>query len=110
LTVFGARGHCGSGICFKIQFAVFRSHAKLSASSAKPLPSRSKNGRRSAPGLPDGFFSDQKSQFGYILEDLGMENVIIYSGQLEYFTTIGYIIWQFDNFVVIWDIFPRFGT
>jgi hypothetical protein len=24
-----------------------------------------------APGWPDGFFSDQKSQFGYILEDLG---------------------------------------
>jgi hypothetical protein len=27
-------------------------------------------------GLPDAFFSDQKSQFGYILEGLGMENVI----------------------------------
>jgi hypothetical protein len=26
-------------------------------------------------GLPDGFISDQKSQFGYILEDLGMKNV-----------------------------------
>jgi hypothetical protein len=39
-------------------------------------------------GLPDGFFSGQfwyfwrtwESQFGYILEDLGMENVVIYSG------------------------------
>jgi hypothetical protein len=29
-------------------------------------------------GLPDGFFSDQKYQFGYILEDLGMENVVMY--------------------------------
>jgi hypothetical protein len=28
-------------------------------------------------GLPDGYFSNQKSQFGYILEDLGMENVAI---------------------------------
>jgi hypothetical protein len=28
-------------------------------------------------GLPDGFVSDQKYQFGYILEDLGMENVVI---------------------------------
>jgi hypothetical protein len=28
--------------------------------------------------LPDGFFSDQKSQFGYISEDLGMENAAIY--------------------------------
>jgi hypothetical protein len=27
-------------------------------------------------GLPDGFFSDQKSQYGYILEDLGMENFV----------------------------------
>jgi hypothetical protein len=60
-----------------------------------------------APGLPDGFFSDQKSQFGYILEDLGMENVVIYSGHLEYFTTIGHILWAFGNFLVIWYIFPR---
>jgi hypothetical protein len=29
-----------------------------------------------ASGLPDGFFSDQKFQFDYILEDLGMENVV----------------------------------
>jgi hypothetical protein len=34
-------------------------------------------------GLPDGFFSDQNSSFGYILEDLGMENVVIYFGHLE---------------------------
>jgi hypothetical protein len=27
-------------------------------------------------GLPDGLFCYQKSQFGYILEGLGMENVI----------------------------------
>jgi hypothetical protein len=34
-------------------------------------------------GLPDGFFSDQKkSQFGYILEDLGMEIVVINSNHL----------------------------
>jgi hypothetical protein len=42
-------------------------------------------------GLPDGFFSDQKYQVGYIFEDLGMENVVIYSGHLEYFTSILYI-------------------
>jgi hypothetical protein len=40
------------------------------------------------PGLPDGFFSDQKSPFGYIL-DLVMENVFIYCGNLLCFTTIG---------------------
>jgi hypothetical protein len=33
--------------------------------------------KKSHPGLPDGFFSDQKSQFGYFLEDLGMENIVI---------------------------------
>jgi hypothetical protein len=32
------------------------------------------------PGLPDGFFLDQKSQFVYILEELRMDNVFIYSG------------------------------
>jgi hypothetical protein len=41
------------------------------------------------PGLPDGFFLDQKSHFGDIMEDLGMKNVVIYSGHSEYFTTIG---------------------
>jgi hypothetical protein len=29
-------------------------------------------------GLPDGFFSDQNSQFEYILEDLGLEIGIFY--------------------------------
>jgi hypothetical protein len=58
------------------------------------------------PGLPDGFFSDQNSQFGDILEDLGMENVVIFSGHLEYFTTIVYILCAFGNFVVILYIFP----
>jgi hypothetical protein len=58
----------------------------------------------SRAGLPDGFFSDQKSQFGYILEGLRKDNVVIYSGHLEYFTTIGYILWSFDIF------FPSFGT
>jgi hypothetical protein len=42
--------------------------------------------------LPDGFFSDQKYQFGYILEDLGMEKVSTHIfWPLEYFMTIGYI-------------------
>jgi hypothetical protein len=34
--------------------------------------------------LPDGVFSKQKSQFGSILEGLGMENVGIYYGHLGY--------------------------
>jgi hypothetical protein len=28
---------------------------------------------------------------------------------LEYFTTIGYILWEIGYFLVIWYIFPRFG-
>jgi hypothetical protein len=44
------------------------------------------------------------------LQDLGMENVVVHSGHLEYFTTIGYILWACNNFVVIWYIFPSFGT
>jgi hypothetical protein len=43
----------------------------------------------SLSGLPDDFFLDQKYQNGYILEGLGMENVVINSGHLEYFTTMG---------------------
>jgi hypothetical protein len=41
---------------------------------------------KSEPGLPDGFFSNQKSQFGKILEGLRWENVNIFYGHLEYFT------------------------
>jgi hypothetical protein len=59
--------------------------------------------------LTDVFFSDQKYQFGYILEGLEMENVVIFSDHLEYFTTTGYILWAFSNFVVIWYTFRRFG-
>jgi hypothetical protein len=38
--------------------------------------------------LPDGFFSNQKSQFGFNLEGLRLENVDIFHGHLEYFTDI----------------------
>jgi hypothetical protein len=41
-----------------------------------------------SPGLPDGYFSDQKFRFGKILEGLGWENVDIFYGHLEYFTDI----------------------
>jgi hypothetical protein len=53
---------------------------------------------KSQPGLPDGFFSDQKSQFGYILEDLSMENVVINSGRLEYFRPFGI---RYGHFVIL---------
>jgi hypothetical protein len=51
-------------------------------------------------------FQTKNPNSGYILEDRGMENVVIYSGHFEYFTTIAYILGAFGNFVVIWYIFP----
>jgi hypothetical protein len=39
-----------------------------------------------------------------------MENAGIFYGLLEYFTVMWYILWPFGNVVVIWYIFPRFGT
>jgi hypothetical protein len=36
----------------------------------------------SEAGLPDGLFQNQKSQIGYILEGLGMENVGIFYNHL----------------------------
>jgi hypothetical protein len=57
-----------------------------------------KASRRLRQGCQMVSFSDQKSKFGYILEDLGMENVGIFSVHLEYFTTIGYILWSLVNF------------
>jgi hypothetical protein len=45
-----------------------------------------------------GCFSDQKSQFGYILVDLGMEN-----GMEKCYWVF---LWAFGNFAVIWYIFP----
>jgi hypothetical protein len=38
----------------------------------------------SAAGLPDGSFSNQKSQFGQILEGLTIENDGLFYGHLEY--------------------------
>jgi hypothetical protein len=43
------------------------------------------------PGLPDGFFSNQKSQFGKILEGLRLENDDVFYGHLAYFMAI----WDF---------------
>jgi hypothetical protein len=47
-------------------------------------------------GLPDDLFSNKKSQFGYIWEGLGMENVGVYYDHLEYFAAIWYNLWPFD--------------
>jgi hypothetical protein len=42
----------------------------------------------SVPGLPDSLFSNKKSQFGYILDGLGMEHGVIFNDNLEYFMAI----------------------
>jgi hypothetical protein len=60
--------------------------------------------------LPDGIFSNQISQFGLILEGLGMKNNGTLYGRLEYVTAIFYILGLFGNLVVSWYIFPHFGT
>jgi hypothetical protein len=61
------------------------------------------------PLLPDGIFSNQKSQFGKILEGLRMENVGIFYGQLKYFRAIWYILWSFGNGLISWYLFHCFG-
>jgi hypothetical protein len=38
--------------------------------------------------LPDGLFSNKKSQFGEILEGLIWEIVVIFYGHLEYYMAI----------------------
>jgi hypothetical protein len=35
--------------------------------------------------------------------------LFVYSGHWEYLTTIGYFLWTFGNFEVVWYIFPCFG-
>jgi hypothetical protein len=60
-------------------------------------------------GLPDGLFSNQKSQFGYILEGLGIENVIIFCDHLDYFMAIRYNLWQFGTACGHLVYFSHFG-
>jgi hypothetical protein len=67
-------------------------------------------------GLPDGKFSNQKSQFGDILEGLGMVNVAIFYGPLVYLMFNWYILWSFGIFyghleylTVTWDMAWQFG-
>jgi hypothetical protein len=54
-------------------------------------------------------FSNQKSEFGYILEGLGMEKVSIFFGYFEFITAVWYIFWPLGNLVAIWYLFLRFG-
>jgi hypothetical protein len=68
------------------------------------------------PVLPDGIFSNQKSKFGYILQDPAFGDVGIRYGNFIHFTAKLYILWPFGTFyghlvyfVVIWYILWSFG-
>jgi hypothetical protein len=47
------------------------------------------------PGLPDGLFSNQISEFGQILEGLAIEDVGIFYEHLVHFTVFCHILWTF---------------
>jgi hypothetical protein len=49
-------------------------------------------------GLPDGIFSNQKSQFGKIFEGLAMENVGAFYDHLVHVTAIWYMLVHFFTF------------
>jgi hypothetical protein len=67
--------------------------------------------RGNQPGLPDGKFSNQKSQFGSILGCLAMKDVGKFYVHLVYSASISYILWPFFIRVVIllyfWYVVPR---
>jgi hypothetical protein len=67
--------------------------------------------------LPDGLFSNQKSQFGKICEGLATEDFGTVYGHLVYFTSswsillpLGIFCGHLTYVMVIWNIFPVFGT
>jgi hypothetical protein len=69
------------------------------------------NNKKTAPraGLPDGLFSNQKSQFWSNLEGLGMEKVVIFFDHLEDFMAIWYKLWSFGKVCGLLVYFLRFG-
>jgi hypothetical protein len=56
--------------------------------------------------MPDGIFSNQKFQFGKILEGLVLADIRTFYGHLVYFVAIWYILWPFGIFfpVLVWSI------
>jgi hypothetical protein len=65
------------------------------------------------PGLPDGIFFNQKSQFRSLLEGLSMEDDGVFYGHLVHFQTVWSIFRPFGPFsdhlvyfMAIWYIFP----
>jgi hypothetical protein len=64
---------------------------------------------RQKPGLPDGIYSYKKSQFGYNLEGLGIENLGIFYGTWEYLRHFVGILRPFGILCGHLVIFYRFG-
>jgi hypothetical protein len=62
------------------------------------------------PGLPDGIFLNQKSQFGLIFESLAMEGVGKRHGHFVYFTANSYILRPILVYI-LWSLgtYFRFG-
>jgi hypothetical protein len=59
--------------------------------------------------LPAGLFSNQKSQFGSILEALTLEKLGTFYDHFVYFMAVGNVYGHLVYFVVILHIIPRFG-
>jgi hypothetical protein len=60
-------------------------------------------------GLPDGIFSNRKSQFGEILLDPALEDVSLFYGYFVCFTAMRYILWPFGIFYGYLVYFSLFG-
>jgi hypothetical protein len=59
--------------------------------------------------LPDGLFSNQKSQFGKISEGISINNLGIFYDHFVYFTAIGNILWPVGTFCAHLVRFSGFG-
>jgi hypothetical protein len=51
-----------------------------------------------SPGLPDGIFSNQNSQFRKTLECIAKKDIVKFYGPLVYFTAISNFLWPFGIF------------
>jgi hypothetical protein len=58
------------------------------------------------PGLPDGIFSNQKSQSGKILEGTSMKDIGTFYGHFIYFHLVCMYCGHLVYFMVIRNIFP----
>jgi hypothetical protein len=57
--------------------------------------------------LPDGLFSDQKSQLRFTFVGLGMENLGTFYCHFGTFKSIWHILWQFGTFFPLWYVTKR---